>query len=65
MKPAKIIAEIGCNHKGKLDVAKEMIMVASQFCKVDIIKFQKRNSKELLTSDEYNADLCKVDAANR
>lgn len=55
MKPAKIIAEIGCNHKGKLDIAKEMIMVASQFCKVDVIKFQKRNPKELLTSDEYNA----------
>jgi len=51
----KIIAEIGCNHKGDLNIAKEMIMVAAQFCKVDIVKFQKRTPKELLTPEEYNA----------
>lgn len=50
-----VIAEIGCNHRGDLEVAKEMIMVAAQFCKVDVVKFQKRNPKECLTPEEYNA----------
>jgi N-acetylneuraminate synthase len=50
----KIIAEIGCNHKGDLNIAKEMIQVAAQVCKVDIVKFQKRTPKELLTEEEYN-----------
>ena len=38
-----------------MDVAKEMITVAATFCKVDAIKFQKRNPKELLTEEQYNA----------
>jgi sialic acid synthase len=50
-----VIAEIGCNHKGNIDIAREMINVASVFCKVDIVKFQKRTPKELLTEEEYNA----------
>jgi len=50
-----IIAEIGCNHKGDLEIAKEMIRIAALFCKVDAVKFQKRNPKELLTEEEYNA----------
>lgn len=50
-----VIAEIGCNHKGDLEIAHEMIKVAAQFCKVDIVKFQKRNPKELLTPEEYHA----------
>ncbi|MBN2980616.1 N-acetylneuraminate synthase family protein [Cohnella algarum] len=50
-----VIAEIGCNHKGDLNIAKEMIKVAAHYCKVDAVKFQKRNPKELLSSDEYNA----------
>ena len=49
-----IIAEIGCNHKGDFEIAKELIEVAKRFCKVDAVKFQKRNSKELLTPEEYN-----------
>ncbi|MFQ5431675.1 MAG: N-acetylneuraminate synthase family protein [Nitrospinota bacterium] len=51
----KIIAEIGCNHKGDFSIALDMIKIASQFCKVDVVKFQKRNSSELLTAEEYNA----------
>lgn len=50
-----VIAEIGCNHKGDIEIAKEMIEVASIFCKVDAVKFQKRCPKELLTEEEYNA----------
>ena len=38
------ICEIGCNHKGDLNIAKEMIKVASEFCGVDVVKFQKRNN---------------------
>ena len=55
MKPAKIVGEIGCNHKGDIDIAKEMIHTAAIFCKVDAVKFQKRNPKELLTEEEYAA----------
>jgi len=54
-KRPKIIAEIGCNHKGDMDVAKEMIHIAAYFCKVDVVKFQKRNPRELLSEEEYNA----------
>jgi N-acetylneuraminate synthase len=55
MNQPKIIAEIGCNHKGDMKVAKEMIMTAATYCKVDAVKFQKRCPKELLTPEEYNA----------
>ena len=51
----KIIAEIGCNHMGQMDIAHEMIKVAAQFGKVDIIKFQKRTNRELLSPEEYHA----------
>ncbi|MGK2905731.1 MAG: N-acetylneuraminate synthase family protein [Desulfuromonadales bacterium] len=51
----KHIAEIGCNHMGKMDIAHEMIKVAAQFCKVNVIKFQKRTNRELLTPEEYHA----------
>jgi N-acetylneuraminate synthase len=49
------IAEIGCNHKGDMSIAKELINVAAFFCKVDVVKFQKRTPKELLSAEEYNA----------
>ncbi|OEF97715.1 N-acetylneuraminate synthase family protein [Desulfuribacillus alkaliarsenatis] len=51
----KIIAEIGCNHKGDIELAKEMIMIASVYCKADVVKFQKRNNRELLSEAQYNA----------
>ena len=50
-----IIAEIGCNHKGDIQIAKELIKVAKTFCKADIVKFQKRNNKELLSNEQYDA----------
>lgn len=55
MKAPKIIAEIGCNHKGDMQIAKDMIETAATYCKVDVVKFQKRCIKELLTPEEYNA----------
>ncbi|MBW4360375.1 N-acetylneuraminate synthase family protein [Flavobacterium taihuense] len=50
-----VIAEIGCNHKGDMEIAKELIKIAAIFCNVDAVKFQKRNNKELLTAEQYNA----------
>lgn len=50
-----VIAEIGCNHKGEMEIAKELIKIAKIFCNVDAVKFQKRNNIELLTEEQYNA----------
>lgn len=50
----KLIAEVGCNHMGELQLAKEHIISAAK-CKADVVKFQKRNNRELLTEEQYNA----------
>ena len=50
----KVIAEIGCNHKGDIEIAFELLDLAKE-CGADVAKFQKRNSKELLTEEQYNA----------
>lgn len=55
MQAPKIIAEIGCNHKGSMEIAREMIVTAAIFCKVDVVKFQKRNNRELLSEEEYHS----------
>tara|TARA_B100000287_G_scaffold381762_1_gene386382 strand:- start:62 stop:937 length:876 start_codon:yes stop_codon:yes gene_type:complete len=52
--PPKIIAEVGCNHKGDLEIAKNLIDIAKS-CNVDIVKFQKRNNKELLSKAQYDS----------
>jgi len=51
----KVIAEVGCNHKGDMEIAKELIRVAAVYAKADVVKFQKRNNRELLTESQYNA----------
>ncbi|MGL2988092.1 N-acetylneuraminate synthase family protein [Flavobacterium sp. RSSA_27] len=50
-----VIAEIGCNHKGDMAIAKEMIRMAKIYANADSVKFQKRNNKELLTESQYKA----------
>jgi len=50
-----VIAEVGCNHKGEMDTAYELIKTAAVYCKVDAVKFQKRNNRELLTAEQYDA----------
>lgn len=55
MEAPKIIAEIGCNHKGDMTIAKELIVTAATYCKADVVKFQKRCPRELLSAEEYNA----------
>jgi len=54
MDMTKVVAEIGCNHKGDMEIAKEMIGVAARFCKLDAVKFQKRNNRELLSPEQYS-----------
>lgn len=49
------MAEIGCNHKGDMEIAREMIGVAATFAKCDYVKFQKRSNRELLSPEEYAA----------
>jgi sialic acid synthase len=49
-----IIAEIGCNHMGQMEIAKELIRLAKQ-SGADVAKFQKRNNRELLTEEQYSA----------
>lgn len=51
----QVIAEIGCNHKGDIEIAKQLIHTAAIYCKADVVKFQKRCNKELLTPEQYNA----------
>ncbi len=50
-----VIAEIGCNHKGELETAFEMIKIAKIYANADFVKFQKRNPKELLSKEQYYA----------
>ena len=50
----KVIAEIGCNHMGSMEIAKELIDLAKE-AGAGYVKFQKRNNIELLTKEQYNA----------
>lgn len=55
MEPPRIVAEVGCNHRGELATAREMVRVAAVFAGVDVVKFQKRNPRESLTPEQYGA----------
>ena len=49
-----IIAEVGQNHQGDLDIAREYIRIFA-FEGADAIKFQTRNNKFLFSNDAYEA----------
>ena len=49
-----IIAEIGVNHNGSVELAKKMIKSASE-CGVDAVKFQTFDSEELVTENAKTA----------
>ncbi|GHV55322.1 N-acetylneuraminate synthase [Deltaproteobacteria bacterium] len=51
----QVIAEIGCNHKGDIGIAKKLVSIASSYCGAHVAKFQKRNNCELLSKEQYNA----------
>ncbi len=54
-RPAPVlIAEIGCNHMGDMALAERFVDVASTFCEVDHVKFQKRSNRALLSPDAYD-----------
>lgn len=38
-----------------MQLAKEMIFTAATYCKANVVKFQKRNNRELLSEEEYTA----------
>lgn len=40
---------------GDMQIAKDFINISKDFCKVNVVKFQKRNVAELLTPEEYNS----------
>ena len=50
----RLIAEIGCNHKGSFDIAKKLIDTAQVFCEVKHVKFQKRCLEECLAPEEFS-----------
>jgi len=49
----KVVAEIGCNHMGSMEIAKELMKLAKD-SGCAYAKFQKRTPKELLTEEQYN-----------
>ena len=51
---ANVMAEIGCNHMGDMSIAQNLIKLAKE-SGANVVKFQKRNPKELLTKEQYDA----------
>ena len=49
-----VIAEIGHNHQGRLDKAKELFRAAKE-CGVDAVKLQKRQNRTLYTRAMYDS----------
>lgn len=50
-----LIAEVGCNHMGDLELAKRFVDVAVNFCEVRHVKFQKRSNAELLDPEVFRS----------
>ena len=48
-----VVAEIGHNHQGSLEKAKEMFRIAKE-CGVNAVKLQKRDNRSLYTRAMYN-----------
>lgn len=64
LKPVKIIAEVGVNHNGDIDCAKEMIDAAAHVC-ADAVKFQTFKTENLairsLEKETYQREACDDD----
>ncbi len=48
-----VIAEIGHNHQGSVEKARELILAAKE-CGVDAVKLQKRDNRALYTRAAYD-----------
>ncbi len=48
--PVEIIAEIGINHNGSIEIAKDLIKMAKE-CGCDYVKFQKRDIETVYSKD--------------
>ncbi len=53
--PTLIIAEIGINHNGSLELAKQLIKGAYQ-AGVDVVKFQKRTPELCVPKDQWEIE---------
>lgn len=51
--PVYFVAEIGINHNGSVDIAKQLIDAAAA-CGCDAVKFQKRNPELCVPADQRN-----------
>jgi N-acetylneuraminate synthase len=51
--PAMVVAEIGVNHNGSVDIAKDLIRQAHH-TGVDAVKFQKRTPELCVPKDQWN-----------
>ncbi len=52
-----VIAEIGINHQGDVEIAKQMID-AAKLCGADAVKFQKREITAILTKEALDKPYC-------
>ena len=53
MEPVKIIAEIGINHNGSVDIAKQLMLIAKA-AGCDYVKFQKRTPSVCVPEEQKN-----------
>jgi sialic acid synthase len=49
-----VVAELGNNHQGSVETAKQLIRVASE-CGADAVKMQKRDNRALMTRAQYDS----------
>ena len=61
MKHVFIVAEIGCNHNGSKDLAREMVIKAKE-CGVDAVKFQTFKADALISCYAPKAEYQKVES---
>jgi sialic acid synthase SpsE len=52
--PCFVVAEIGLNHNGSVEMAKKLIDAAVG-CEADAVKFQKRSADKILTKEALDA----------
>lgn len=63
MKKIFIVAEIGCNHNGSKELARQMVLKAKE-CGVDAVKFQTFNSDALVSKYAPKAEYQKNTTGN-